>query len=197
MRRSIIYRYPALYKVLIVFLYRNKYRARFEAIAEWVPDGSSVLDVCCGDCSLYTVALKGKCNYTGFDSSPEFVSFGLGRGIHILQGDISVDPLPQSDIVVIQGSLYQFFPDHGYVLDRLLSCAKQTVIISEPIRNVSESQSRLASWLAHRFVPSNNMNYRFSKDSLLEFIDKQYSKSVETIEIIDGGRDAIVVLRAN
>jgi SAM-dependent methyltransferase len=195
MSNNLIYRYPTLYKILITFLYRNKYRTRFQAIADKVPEGSSVLDVCCGDCSLYTVALKGKCKYVGLDLSSEFVSAASDRGIRVLRRDVTIGPLPESDIVVIQGSLYQFFPDHGKVLDRLIVCAKQAVIISEPIRNMSDSSNRFVSQLARTLVPSNNMHFRFSRESFFEFIEQQYSELVETIAIIDGGRDAIVVLR--
>ena len=197
MSSSLIYRYPTVYKILMALLYGRQYRTRIQAVANKIPSGASVLDVCCGDCSLFTVSLKNRCNYIGLDSSKEFVSAALKQDIPALCADITIDSLPKSDIIVIQGSLYQFYPNHSNIVDRLIASAEQAVIISEPILNIAHSSNRYTSWVARRFVPSNSVGFRFSKESLLQFLEEHYGELIMTIEVIEGGRDLIVVLKTS
>lgn len=133
-KSSFIYKNPRIYALFMWFLYGRNYEARFQSIAEEIPDAVELLDVCCGDCALYTWALEGRVSYTGVDINSHFIKNAKKQSIKVLPLDIRVDNLPQSDYVVMQGSLYQFIPLHKQIVDKLLYSASRKVIISEPIR---------------------------------------------------------------
>ena len=67
----------------------------------------------------------------------------------------------------MQGSLYQFFPDHKKMVDKMLKSAKQKVIISEPVINLVDSSYGLISYLskhtANSAIAPNS--FRFTKIS--------------------------------
>jgi SAM-dependent methyltransferase len=131
MARSPIYRNAMLYELAMRLLYRSGYRRRQEAIAELVPSGVSVLEVCSGPGRLYLDYLRAKgVASIGLDLSEGFVRYLRTRGVHALVWDVrSATPLPRADGVVMQASLYQFIPAARPVVDRLLEAARQHIVI--------------------------------------------------------------------
>src|SRR5678815_1547239 len=151
--RSITYRSPLIYELMILMLYGRRYFARYRAIADFIPSNSSVLDLCCGPAVLYGRYLRRKSiEYTGLDINEKFIKRVVrlgGRG-HIW--DLrSEKPLPSADYVIMQGSLLYFLPDASQIIDRMLRAARRRVIISEPIRNFASSNlpllAALGRWL--------------------------------------------------
>ncbi len=72
--RSPIYWHPRLYQGAMRLLYGRHYRARYAEIARRVELGASVVDLCCGDCRLYTQELAGLTgSYQGLDFNAGFV----------------------------------------------------------------------------------------------------------------------------
>src|SRR5947208_245210 len=128
-------------------LYGRHYGARYRAIADLVPAGSSVLDLCCGPGFLHDPHLRGKgVVYTGLDINRRFVARLRRRGATALVWDLNDGrELPTADFVVIQASLYQFLPEPRPLLRRMLRAAREAVVVAEPIRNLSTSRF---SWLA-------------------------------------------------
>src|SRR5262245_17726938 len=128
----------------MIAAYGRHYGERYRAIAELIPAGASVLDLCCGPGILYQRYLKRKpVSYTGLDINEKFVRHvfrhgGVGK-VHNLWSD---DPLPQADYVVMQASLYHFLPNAGPIVSRMVAAARAAVIIAEPIRNLSNSRLR-------------------------------------------------------
>ncbi len=146
MAESLVYRSPLLYEMIMLALYGRHYPARYRAIAELVPAGSRVLDLCCGPGILHDRYLRRKgVEYTGLDVNPRFIARVNRRGGRGLVWDLHEDrPLPEADTVVMQASLYQFLPDAAPVVRRMLRAARQRVIIAEPIRNLSDSRLPIA-----------------------------------------------------
>lgn len=169
-RRGLPYRSPRLYHLLMKFLYRDGYAERYEAIAELVPPGSSVLDVCCGDGRLFESCLARKgVSYIGLDINPAFIGAAASKGIDVRGFDIELrDDLPAADVVVIQSSLYQFIPGHEKIIRKLLRAARSRVIISEPVRNYGSSANPLVRRLtACATNPGTGPKHdRFTPDSL-------------------------------
>ena len=66
--KSIIYRNPLIYKIVIKLIYGKGYTKRYKLIAEEVGD-ANVLDLCCGDCEL----AKYVKNYRGADFNLVFI----------------------------------------------------------------------------------------------------------------------------
>src|SRR5262245_48499294 len=123
---SLVYQNQALYELSMILLYRQHYRARYRAIANLVPTGSSILDVCCGPGILYTRYLKFKdVQYFGLDLNEAFVAKLRSAGISAIRADITkVAELPQVDIAIMQASLYHFLPnDAGRVVSKLMQAA--------------------------------------------------------------------------
>ena len=178
------------------FLYGRSYKARFQSIAEEIPNDVDVLDVCCGDCALYKQALKDRVSYTGIDINPSFIKNAKKLSIKVLPLDVETDNLPHSDYIVLQASLYQFIPFHKHILDKLLDSASKKVIISEPIRNLSNSRNPIISFIA-RYSANPGTGHkmdRFTEKTFRTFFKNNYKEIIEKFKFVPGKRELIVVL---
>lgn len=197
MATSLIYRSASVYELVMVLLYGRHYTSRYRAIAELVPDGSSVLDLCCGPALLYHRYLRSKAvQYTGLDINANFIARLIRRGGSGQVWDLrSEDALPSADYVIMQASLYHFLPDASPVVDRMLQAARKRVIIAEPIRNLATSDSRLLSLLGRLFTNPGvgEHSLRFTEASLADFFSGYASRVVECFPIA-GGREQVYVL---
>jgi hypothetical protein len=132
-------------------LYGQHYASRYEDIARLIPAESRVLDVCMGDARLYTDYLKSKnVDYLGLDINQAFVRHAQKKGVPARRFDLNQDALPPCDYIIMQGSLYQFIPNEHEILEKLLASARHTLIISEPVKNLSNSPIPMVSWLARK-----------------------------------------------
>jgi SAM-dependent methyltransferase len=197
---SLVYRNQTLYELLMLLLYRQHYASRYRAIAELIPAGVAVLDVCCGPAVLYTRFLKNKSvSYTGLDFNEGFVRAAKAKGIAIIRGDAAMIPeLPEVDFVVMQASLYHFLPDHVTpMIEKMLKAAKQKVIIAEPVRNLSSLRLGLVARLiqCQTDAGSGPAAQRFDEVSLAAAIIP-FAPMVECFFPIAGGREIIYVLRS-
>ena len=98
----------------------------------------------------------------------------------------------------MQGSLYQFIPNHKDIIQKMLDSARYKVIISEPIINLVNSKNKIISTLAkHSANPgTGNKKIRFTKESLNVDLHRHFKRNIENIYLIAGGRDMLVVLNA-
>jgi trans-aconitate methyltransferase len=198
-RTSLIYRNGTVYEVLMRGLYGRHYAARYRAIAELVPDGASVVDLCCGPATLYTRYLRQKSvDYTGLDLNERFVARvneagGRGRVWNLRSGDA----LPAADYVVMQASLYHFLPEPGPLLDRMLAAATERVIVAEPVRNLASSANPFLATIGKRFTDAGDgeQAHRFTERTLDEFFTP-YRSRVARQSLIAGGREKLYVLTA-
>ncbi|MGV9615213.1 class I SAM-dependent methyltransferase [Nocardia xishanensis] len=199
MSQSLIYRNRAVYELLMRGLYGRHYAARYGAIAGLVPDGTEVVDVCCGPATLYTRYLRGKSvAYTGLDLNERFVadvSRAGGRGL--VWNMRSETPLPEADYVVMQASLYHFLPEPAPVVDRMLAAARKSVIVAEPIRNLATSRNRVLATVGRRFTNAGDgrQAHRFTEATLDQFF-RRYESRVAQRALIAGGREKLYVLSA-
>lgn len=197
MSTSLIYRNSSLYELAMLALYGRHYGSRYRAIAELIPDGAGVLDLCCGPALLYHRYLRQKSvQYTGLDVNAQFIDQLTRRGASGEVWDLRSDkPLPKADYVIMQASLYHFLPDPSPVVDRMLRAARKQVMIAEPIRNLSSSDSRLLA-LAGKLLTNpgaGDHSQRFNEASLDQFF-KRYISSVQQSFLIAGGREKMYVL---
>lgn len=180
-------------------LYGRHYGARYRAIAELVPDGAAVVDVCCGPATLYTRYLREKdVEYTGLDLNEGFIARLDEAGGHGRVWNMhSDDALPVADYLVMQASLYHFLPDPAPVLDRMLAAARKQVIVAEPVRNMATSDNRVLAAAARRFTDAGDgaQEHRFTETSLDDFF-RAYQTRVAQRSLIAGGREKLYVLTA-
>ena len=197
MPTSFIYKSVPVYELAMLLLYGRHYSARYRAIAELIPQGSSVLDLCCGPALLYHRHLRAKSvQYTGLDINARFIERLTTRGCSGQVWDLrSEEQLPRADYVIMQASLYHFLPDASPVVNRMLQAARRQVIIAEPVRNLSESDSRLLASLARLFTNpgTGEPRLRFNEASLAKFFSAYGPRVVQSFSIA-GAREKVYVL---
>jgi SAM-dependent methyltransferase len=198
---SLIYRSPLAYELLMRGLYGRHYAARMRVVAEQVPPGASVLELCCGPGTLYHRHLRDRAgSYVGVDVNPRFVAELRRNGVDARERDLARDqgPLPGAHVVLMQASLYHFLPDASEIVDRMLAAARERVIVSEPVRNLASSQNPLIAALGRRAADPGvgGAERRFTETMLDQLFDR-YRDRVEVAQLIPGGREKLYVLRAS
>jgi SAM-dependent methyltransferase len=197
MAGRLIYHNALLYELLMLGLYGRHYGARYRAVATLIPDGSSVLDLCCGPGILFDRYLRPRSiDYTGIDVNPRFVARVNRLGGRGVLDDLGAGrPLPEGDTVVMQAGLYQFLPDPGPLVRRMLLAARERVIIAEPVRNLATSSNRALAALARRLTgpePSASPA-RYTDASFDAFFARLGARVTQSFHV-PGGREKVVVL---
>lgn len=200
MSTSLVYRSAAGYELVMRALYGRHYGDRLRAVAAEVPEGASVLELCCGPGTLYTRFLRSHASgYIGLDVNERFVAALRRRGVDARVSDLarSAEPLPNADIVVMQASLYHFLPDAGRIIDRMLAAARRRVVVSEPVRNLASSTNPVIGMLGRRAADPGvgDPERRFTEETLAELMER-YGERVSRTFAIPGGRERVYVLRA-
>jgi len=190
---SVIYRSARGYELLMRALYGRHYAARMAAVAEQVPAGASVLELCCGPGTLYLHHLRGH-PYVGLDVNPGFVAALQRRGVDARLTDLAADvPLPAADVVLMQASLYHFLPDAGAIVDRMVAAARDRVIVSEPIRNLASSNLPVVGRLGRSAADPGVGGHadRFTASTLDALMDRY---AITSAFLIPGGREKVYLL---
>ncbi len=193
MAAGLIYRSGFMYDMLIRLLYRNHYAARSQTLADLIPAGSSVLELCCGPGLLYERYLRAKAvSYLGLDLNPRFVARvrrlgGQGQVHDLRRGD----ELPTADIVLMQASLYHFLPHVEPLIERMERAARDRLIIAEPIRNLAASRNPFLGALARHLTDPGDGKppHRFDEARLDELLGPRACRSF----LIPGGREKVYV----
>jgi SAM-dependent methyltransferase len=197
---SLIYRSAPIYELVMRVLYGRYYTARMRVVAEQVPRGASVLELCCGPGTLYFRYLRDRAaGYVGLDVNSHFVARLRRRGVDARVLDLTSDaePLPASDVVLMQASLYHFLPDAGRIVDRMLAAARKLVIISEPIRNLTSSTVPGVALIGRRAADPGVGGHaeRFTEATLDQLMEDHRWPAV-SVFTIPGGREKVYVLSA-
>lgn len=194
---SLIYRSALAYELLIRALYGRYYDAHYRAIAELIPAGSRVVEVCCGPATLYRHYLRGKSvDYTGIDLSEPFITALCSLGGRGIVSDAASDAsLPEADYVILQGALYFFLPDPTSIIDRMLLAARKQVIVSEAIKNIANSRWPIVNALARRLAGAvaGEGVVRFTERTLDQLFERYRDCVIDAFKI-PGGRDKVYVL---
>jgi hypothetical protein len=193
MAPAIIYKNILLYQLFMRMLYGRHFEDRYKAVAAQIPSGSSVMDICAGDAYLYTNFLKHNGNdYLAIDNSPFFINSAQKRNIACIQLNVSEDPLPVADVVVMMASLYQFIPHEKRVIQKLLDSARKKLVITEPISNLSASANlyirKLAQRLSIPFQASQQYEGKRFDRPALENLFRSF-KELSEIKTIPGERE--------
>ncbi len=159
---SLIYSNRSLYHLLMRGLYGSHFEARYAALAEIIPNGARVVDLCPGDAYLYRKYLKAKkVEYLGLDISSHMVRWAQAHGVDAREFDVWEDEIPQGDYVIMQASLYQFIPEQERVVDRMLDAAREKVIIAEPVHCLSDSANPVLAGLSRYLTTPLKDNGRY------------------------------------
>jgi SAM-dependent methyltransferase len=194
---GLVYRSAFGYELAMRVLYGRAFSARYHAVAAFVPEGATVVDVCCGPPILYRRFLREKgVRYTGVDINERFVAQVRAAGGEAMRCDVaSASALPPGEIVVMHASLYHFLPDAAPVVAKLYAAASKRVVIAEPVRNLVDGQNSIVAAIARRIArpPGGHAMHRFT-EAALDACFEPYAKSVESSFLIPGGREKVYVL---
>lgn len=199
MSTSLVYRSAAGYELAMRILYGRHYGARMRAVAGEVPDGASVLELCCGPGTLYRRHLAERTrSYIGLDLNPGFVERLRRRGIDARVVDLERDePLPAAEVVLMQASLYHFLPHADRLVDRMLAAATDRAIVSEPVRNLASSANPLLARMGRRAAdPGGGGGEQRFSEATLDALFARYRERLIRAELIPGGREKLYVLGA-
>jgi glycosyltransferase involved in cell wall biosynthesis len=166
------------YELVMKALYGDALKETYAAVARHIPDGVSVVDLCCGTAHLYRDHLRSRgCDYLGLDFNGQFVFSNHKHGVRSRFFNVLTDEIPEADYVTMVSSLYHFREHAGELLERMRKAARKAVIISEPVQNWSSKPSLLgkaAMWLSNPGV--GEYTQRFDRDSF-EALAKQHGAS--------------------
>lgn len=180
-------------------LYGRYYAARDAAVAAHVPDGASVLELCCGPARLYERELRGRVgSYVAFDASERFVARLRRRGVDARRADVATAELPAADVVVMQAGLYHFLPSAEAMVRRMRAAARESVIIAEPVRNLASSRLGLVARLGAgaAATAAGAQPQRFGAESLAALLrGPEFVEAVAFHAAVPGGREHLYVLR--
>jgi SAM-dependent methyltransferase len=194
---SLIYHDAFVYELAMLGLYGRHHGARYRAVACLIPDRSSVIDLCCGPGILFDRYLRHRSiDYTGIDINPRFVARVNRRGGGGVLDDLGAGgPLPEGDTVVMQAGLYQFLPDPGPIVRRMLQAARERVIIAEPVLNLTASSNRWLGAVARRLTgPEPRVNpARYTEASFDAFLASLGVRVTRSFHV-PGGREKVVIL---
>ena len=200
MSTSLVYRSARGYELVMRALYGRHYAARMSAVAEQVPAGASVLELCCGPGTLYMRHLRARAgDYIGVDVNERFVAALRRRGVDARRLDLAdgADPLPAADVAIMQASLYHFLPDATAIVDRMLVAARDRVIISEPVRNLATSDLPGVALLGRRAAdPGVGAHAERFTEETLDAMMARYRELTLADFLIPGGREKVYVLAA-
>lgn len=166
-----VYWHPTIYKLMIKALYGKEYGRRYKVLADEIGD-LEVLDVCCGDGALASYLKSGK--YTGLDFNGNFMNSLAKKGLKALCRDIIKDDLPAAECVLMQGSLYHFYPNHKEIIKKMMLAGGKKIIISEPVRNFSNSHFGILRFLA-KYLTKTSRGFhekRFTKEEINEIAEE-------------------------
>lgn len=192
--QSPIYWHPRLYAFAMRLLYGKYYHLRYQQLAELIPAGSSVVELCMGDAYLYESFLKQKnVRYTGLDINPVFIKQARKKGIDCKLCDVRFEDIQSADIVIMQASLYHFLPDAELMINKMLAAATKQVIIAEPVNNLSQSTNIIIRSLAKLFSVTlgGKASHRFNEESFTTLVKKQ--NTLKKLFYLDGGKEMVAV----
>lgn len=195
----IIYRHVWLYQALMRVLHLRGYDGRYRVVADLVPEGCSVTELCAGDARLYLKYLQQKnVRYVALDNSRPFVEAGRQAGIDFREANVRSDPVPEADVVIIQAAFHIFHEHRDEVMAKLLGAARQRLVIVEPVSNLSSSSNPLVAALAKRLTKPRSgdgyVGFRYDAASFRAFAEAQ--PTFERLLASPDGRENIAVFRS-
>ncbi len=174
-------------------LHKGKYRKRFQDVVDLIEGNiTSVCELCFGDIFIAEFCRKNNISWMGIDLSPEFCRYAQGKGFNATLDNVLTAELPNTDMYIIQGSLYHFKDKIDKFFDRLLK-KKGSIIIAEPVRNFSSSDNfigRLARRASNAGIGHNS--FRYDHKSLIDELRRQQLRSPYEYEVIHIDREMLI-----
>ena len=137
-------------------------RDDLQLIYDWVPEGSRVLDLGCGDGELFSALVAYKqCSGYGVEIDTDSVIAAIGRGVNVIQADLEQGLLAFGDHsfdVIVLSQTIQAMQNTETILQDLTRVAGQA-IVSFP--NFGYWRNRLQIALLGHMPVSERMPYQW------------------------------------
>jgi hypothetical protein len=196
MLQSPIYWHPWFYRKAMKWAYGEHYKIRYEALQKYIPGNCELLELCMGDAYFYLNYLQKKnIHYKCADINPIFVKAAWNKGLNATQMNIVTDPIPKSDFILMQASLYHFIPNEKKIIDKLLNACNKSVILSENVENLSNSASGLKSWIGTFLskAKSGQSRIKFTRETLKKALEP-YSSHIKVWEETSDNKEVVIIL---
>ena len=149
--RGPVYWHPAVYQLAMRRLYGAAgFAERYRAVAQQVPPGADVVDLCAGD-GLLRHHLPPGTPYLAVDMNTTVLRALQKDGVPTMTADLR-RTVPRGDCIIMMASLYHFAPDQAAMVRRCLDAAGRRLILTEPVENVTASRNpliaRLSGWIS-------------------------------------------------
>jgi len=173
-------------------------RKRTDWILQFIDNGSSVLDIGCGDCAtiLYIKSKRVISDIWGVDASELALEHAKKCGIKVLKMDINsvvaLDKLPKVDYVILF-EILEHLANPEYILKNIVHHVKKGIFISVPNSGYFAHRLRLCLGsfpLQWRLHPGEHLRFWTYKDLIwwlnqLGFGDCSTVKAYEGIPILN------------
>ena len=198
---SLIYRNIWLYRRFMNILYTSGYKQRFKKVINVIDyyKPKSLLELCFGDVFIANYCKSKNIKWTGIDMNDHFVEHAKRKDFNATCADLlSFSELPKADVCVMIGSLYHFHKDTHTLLFKMLQ-ASDTIIISEPVKNLSD-KNNLAGRIAKRSANAGkgDEQFRFNEITLKQLLESEAKKLNFNFKIVDSyKKDCIITIKKN
>lgn len=134
MVKSILYKYPWMYKLGLRFLHGKSLEKRYKYISNEIGKNKKVLEPGCGPALLASYLNEG-CIYYGFDINNEFINYAKKKGINVYYGDcLKTEPYRKSDVIVLCDVLHHLGRENEKkVLQLCNKNSKKIIICEQPV----------------------------------------------------------------
>jgi glycosyltransferase involved in cell wall biosynthesis len=181
------------YDLVMKLLYRSQWEPTYREVADRIPGGASVVDVCAGTARIYRDFLKDRaCEYLGLDFSGHLVMSASRHGAPMRRFDLLCDEVPEADYVVMCSSFYHFHDREDEIFGKLKCAARKAVIISEPVENLLSRGPSRWSRLMRRFTNPGVGDFGFRHD-LASFQSFAERHGAAEVRYEPGWRNAVAV----
>jgi SAM-dependent methyltransferase len=190
-----LYSHPLVYDAALHLLYKGNPLDRFAQVAGHVPEGSQIVDLCAGTTQLYRQLEDKDVDYRAIDINPRLVDHLRRAGVPAECADVGQLDFPEADVITMCSSLYHFHPRCEDVVRAMISRARHSVIILEPIRNAGGSHSSLMRWLGAQAgkVDGKSWEFYFTPETF-EGLANSFPE-LEGLEEAGFGRDMIATFK--